>query len=335
MISHVNVPIDSHSWVTSQEQLALISTLSRLHRSCTSLRYSINSYYHLVDKWVRPSQIHLLHALGNKITLDYYHGDPSSPVDSFQSNFKRLCSLSPFIHKVRTSNTATLRILQEHSPFSNISLIPIGINTDFFTHVTASSRSHIRDILQLPQDAFIVGSFQKDSDGWPPSSKTSPKLVKGPDIFADTISLLKHLIPNLFVLLVGPNRSYLSLRLEENCVPHRVFSFRHPSCVYSAYHALDLYLISSREEGGPKALMESMASGIPVVSTPVGQSNDLIQHGTNGFLSSNFSPHSLSQLVYEAYNLRFDHRIPDNAQQSVLDYDYRQFDPLWDDFFSN
>jgi len=36
-----------------------------------------------------------------------------------------------------------------------------------------------------------------------------------------------------------------------------------------------MYLVTSREEGGPKALLESMASGIPVVSTRVGMADDL------------------------------------------------------------
>ena len=38
----------------------------------------------------------------------------------------------------------------------------------------------------------------------------------------------------------------------------------------SLYHALDIYLITSREEGGPMGLLESIACGTPVASTNVG-----------------------------------------------------------------
>ena len=52
------------------------------------------------------------------------------------------------------------------------------------------------------------------------------------------------------------------------------------------YHALDLYLMTSREEGGPMALMESMASGVPVVATSVGMAPDLIVDGVTGGLAA-------------------------------------------------
>ena len=51
------------------------------------------------------------------------------------------------------------------------------------------------------------------------------------------------------------------------------------------YHALDLYLVPSRDEGGPLAMLEAMASGVPVVSTEVGMASDLIRSGENGIIA--------------------------------------------------
>jgi glycosyltransferase involved in cell wall biosynthesis len=50
------------------------------------------------------------------------------------------------------------------------------------------------------------------------------------------------------------------------------------------FQALDVYVVSSRQEGGPKAVLESMASGVPLVTTRVGQAVDLVQHDKNGWL---------------------------------------------------
>jgi len=50
------------------------------------------------------------------------------------------------------------------------------------------------------------------------------------------------------------------------------------------YHALDLYLSPSRDEGGPAGVLEAMASGVAVVSTRTGIPADLIASGTNGVL---------------------------------------------------
>ena len=51
-----------------------------------------------------------------------------------------------------------------------------------------------------------------------------------------------------------------------------------------AYHALDVYLVTSRQEGGPKGVLESMATGVPLVTTPVGQAPQLVEHERNGLL---------------------------------------------------
>jgi glycosyltransferase involved in cell wall biosynthesis len=50
------------------------------------------------------------------------------------------------------------------------------------------------------------------------------------------------------------------------------------------FRVLDLYVIGSREEGGPKAILEAMASGVPIVSTKVGMVPDVLQDGMNGFV---------------------------------------------------
>jgi glycosyltransferase involved in cell wall biosynthesis len=42
--------------------------------------------------------------------------------------------------------------------------------------------------------------------------------------------------------------------------------------------------MTSREEGGPLALLESLASGVPVVSTRTGMAEDVIEDGGNGAL---------------------------------------------------
>jgi glycosyltransferase involved in cell wall biosynthesis len=53
----------------------------------------------------------------------------------------------------------------------------------------------------------------------------------------------------------------------------------------TAYHALDAYLVASRQEGGPKSVLESLATGIPLVTTRVGQAPDLLEDGVNGVLA--------------------------------------------------
>ena len=44
-------------------------------------------------------------------------------------------------------------------------------------------------------------------------------------------------------------------------------------------------LVTSRQEGGPKSVLESMAAGVPLVTTRVGQASDLVVDGDNGLLA--------------------------------------------------
>jgi glycosyltransferase involved in cell wall biosynthesis len=54
--------------------------------------------------------------------------------------------------------------------------------------------------------------------------------------------------------------------------------------VYDALRAADLFLFPTLSEGFSKALLEAMAAGLPVVTTPVGAASDLMRDGHNGLV---------------------------------------------------
>ncbi len=59
---------------------------------------------------------------------------------------------------------------------------------------------------------------------------------------------------------------------------------RDVDAVAPAYEAIDVCVVTSRDEGGPRAVLESMATGVPLVTTRVGQAADLVRHGENGWM---------------------------------------------------
>jgi glycosyltransferase involved in cell wall biosynthesis len=64
--------------------------------------------------------------------------------------------------------------------------------------------------------------------------------------------------------------------------------------------ALDLLILSSRHEGLPVVVMESLAAGVPVVSTAVGGVPDLVRHGHNGLLTPPGDEGALADAIRQA-----------------------------------
>ena len=122
---------------------------------------------------------------------------------------------------------------------------------------------------------IVIGSFQKDGSGW--KDGLNPKLIKGPDLFVSTLKLLFSRGYPVFALLTGPARGYVKKELKN--VEYLIFIpiLKIIMILYPFIMHLDIYLITSREEGGPMGLLESIACGTPVASTNVGMAKDIIR----------------------------------------------------------
>jgi len=138
-------------------------------------------------------------------------------------------------------------------------------------------RKNIRLDLNISPDVFLVGNFQRDTEGKGiPHGIFEPKLEKGPDIFCDLIIEYYNKICPTEVLLAGWRRQYIQKRLKEaNIQYHYLESVLTPT-VNMLYNALDLYLVTSRYEGGPQAIIECALTRTPIVSTDVGIASGIL-----------------------------------------------------------
>lgn len=67
------------------------------------------------------------------------------------------------------------------------------------------------------------------------------------------------------------------------------------------YNASDLYLSTSLTEGMSIALLEALACGLPCVTTPTGESHQVI-NSSNGVVSQSWDSHELSSLIESVYS---------------------------------
>jgi hypothetical protein len=120
---------------------------------------------------------------------------------------------------------------------------------------------------------YIVGSFQKDTEG----KTNEPKMSKGPDIFVNIMEDMKKDHPDLLVVLSGTRRTYIISELEKRGIQYKYFEMIGLKEINELYNCLDLYVISSRVEGGPRAIVEAGITKTPIISTDVGIASDLMQ----------------------------------------------------------
>lgn len=238
--------------------------------------------------------------LPGRIAFSYFHGLPNTGDELMDRVYNGLHTHHERITRVQVTHTEMYDVtLSTGIDPSKVFLIPIGINLDYFPKQTPERRKANREKLGIPQSAFVVGSFQKDGVGW--GDGMEPKLIKGPDVFLEAIRQLRHEIPELFVLLTGPARGYVKHGLEELGVPYKHTYYKHYPEVAEMFSALDLYIVASRQEGGPKAILESMASGVPLVTTRVGQAMDIVRHGVNGWMADVENAEALAAYALQIY----------------------------------
>ncbi len=221
----------------------------------------------------------------NNLGVAYFHGHPGTPgFPEFDAAYETLCRRHAEIDRVQVTHGAMeALVLESGIDAEKVHRIPIGIDTAAFRPRTARRREAARRTLGLPESAFVVGSFQKDGVGL--GEGLEPKLVKGPDVLVDVAQRLRERVPDVWLLLTGPARGYVRAGLERAGVPYVHRLLPSVESVAEAYDAIDLCLVTSREEGGPKAVLESMAKRVPLVTTRVGQAPELVRHGENGWLA--------------------------------------------------
>jgi glycosyltransferase involved in cell wall biosynthesis len=220
----------------------------------------------------------------HRLGLSYFHGRPGTAGHpEFDGAFEALRrNASRFARVHVTHREMEELVVAAGVDSARVHRIPIGIELDRFPLVDAERRAAARAELGLPPDAFVVGSFQKDGVGM--AEGLEPKSIKGPDVLVAALERARRELDDLVVLLTAPARGYVRRELEHREIPvvHRLFPTR--DGLTTAYHALDAYLVASRQEGGPKSVLESMATGVPLVTTRAGQAPDLVRDGGNGVL---------------------------------------------------
>lgn len=255
----------------------------------------------------------------NSYIVNFYHGKYEDGTD-VKKHIDLFLRSVPHIKYILTASTIVKnRLISWNVPSEKIVLIPIGVNTKIFRPASLKIKNRLRKKIGILEDEFVIGSFQKDGIGWQEGFK--PKLIKGPDLFVEVLKILSKRI-KIKVMLTGPARGFVKnqLRLNNISYSHVYLDSQENICDY--YKVLDLYLITSREEGGPKGIVEGLSSGIPVASTNVGMARDIIRNYKNGILLNSFEPKLIAEQILKFIRLKKKPNI-EEMRKSIYKADWK------------
>lgn len=142
--------------------------------------------------------------------------------------------------------------------------------------------------------------------------------VKGYDILVKAAKLVLIQRPDICFIIFGEGKELgaLTQQAEEAGISNSIFF---PGFVTNRFDHLsyfDLFLLPSRHEGVPIALLEAMAARVPIISTRVGGIPKIVQHGFTGYLVEPENPEELaSACLYLLNNLNIARMFADHAFQ--------------------
>lgn len=168
---------------------------------------------------------------------------------------------------VAVSDDVKARLVKSGVDGRKVRLIQNGIDLRPF----AASRATGDQVEATPLRVGLVG-------------RLSPE--KGVDLFINAAARVLLHVPSARFEIVGdgPLRAELQLLIDESKLASSVFLLGRCDDMAGFYQSLDLLVSSSRHEGLPIALLEGMASGLPLVATAVGAVPSLVLDGETGRL---------------------------------------------------
>jgi glycosyltransferase involved in cell wall biosynthesis len=171
---------------------------------------------------------------------------------------------------IAVSSTVEKELLEEQVSPAVISSIANGVDVHrYYRHM---NQSEMRKRLHLPENNTVIFT-----------GRLSPE--KGVDyLIRGFVQLKKAQSCQLLIIADGPERKNIVQLIEECKAGDSVLLVSVAEDVVAYLEASDLFVLPSRFEGLSNALLEAMACGLPVVSTRVGGSKDLIENGVNGLL---------------------------------------------------
>ena len=175
------------------------------------------------------------------------------------------------------------------APPDRFAVIPLGLNLQPFADADrAAARSRLRAELGIEENRPVIGVV----------GRLVP--VKNHELLFDAMALLqKRMKPAPHVIVVGSGARERALQayVTEKGLDRIVHWLGWRNDLPQVFPAFDVTALTSLDEGTPVSLIESLASGTPVVSVAVGGVPEILERGALGCLVDSASVDELADAL--------------------------------------
>jgi glycosyltransferase involved in cell wall biosynthesis len=174
---------------------------------------------------------------------------------------------------IAVSNDVKSALLTHFGPIADkISVIYNSV--DARRYQLEVDKAHVVRELGLPSDALVVAVV------------ATFKLQKGHRYLIEALPAVITQFPKVHLLFIGDGeqRDALQTQVERNCVDKHVHFMGFRQDIPQLLAASNFFVLPSLWEGLPMALIEAMASGLPVIATAVSGSKQVVVDGESGLL---------------------------------------------------
>ncbi len=261
-----------------------------------------------ITKLLKEREIDIVHAHGTRAAsncliscklagipiLYTVHGWSFHKGQNTITNYLRKLGEKLIIKNTTQTITVSKSNLNDGKKFLNLSnglLIYNSINTSKFNPTL--TYSNIRKELNISSKTTLVGfiarmTYQKD-----------------PFTLLKAISIISKENIDIHFLIVGNGELENEIKemANKNEINHLITFLNFRSDIPTILSAIDIYCLPSLWEGLPIGILEAMAMGKPVITTPVDGNTELIIENTNGlFIEPNNSKQLANNIIFLHHN---------------------------------
>src|SRR5581483_1533976 len=214
----------------------------------------------------------ILHPRSRAIVIHTYHGHVLDGYFSrtmtamFIGLERMLARVSDVL--IAVSPRVRDELVQRHhiGSAAQFQVVPLGLDLDAYARIDEDDRRQARQALDLPPNVPVVTTVGRLT------------AIKQHSLFLDVAHRIAGVHPHAIFLIAGDGelRSDLEAQAERLGLSSRVRFLGWRRDLTTLYGATDVFLLTSRNEGTPVALIEAMAAGVAGVATDVGGVRDVL-----------------------------------------------------------